>query len=265
MDATDAPTASNNTALASSDGEVAVDVENQRVEDAAVSEVAQKAAIVQQRLQELCVEDAVGPSVEEGDETQALPDPVSHADLVPEFIDVEAVRAEHGLDDVAPVDAGAAGVGERSAAEGDRGSEFASVALAAVAANHLVGGGPAGVAASDAGANEPEPDAQQAEWTQPPMEDLSSSSDEGEEKPPPGPAPIAIPWKQRSNQVFVLTNAGKSIYSRYGDENEMLGKMGVIQAIISRCECDTEERIRHITAGDRSFVFLLKEPMCVRR
>jgi hypothetical protein len=37
--------------------------------------------------------------------------------------------------------------------------------------------------------------------------------------------------------------------------------MGVIQAIISRCECDTQERIRHIVAGERSFVFLLKEPL----
>ena len=93
------------------------------------------------------------------------------------------------------------------------------------------------------------------------MEPLSESEDEDET--PQGPVPIAVPWKNQKNQVFVLTNAGKSVYSRYGEENEMLGKMGVIQAIISRCECDTEERIKHIVAGSRSFVFLLKEPLYV--
>ena len=248
MDSTDVSTATNAAAARAvqEDCVTAEAVDQQQTED---PEAAQQAAIVQQRLQDLSIEDAVGPSVEEGDEPESIPQPVSHADLVPELIDVEAVRAENA----SGMPAG--GAVEDRAADSGQVSEFASVALAAVAANHLVG------AEAAVEANESEGIAQQPEWTEPQMEDLSSS-DESEEKPP-GPVPIAIPWKQRSNQVFALTNAGKSIYSRYGDENEMLGKMGVIQAIISRCECDTEERIRHITAGGRSFVFLLKEPMCV--
>jgi hypothetical protein len=86
-------------------------------------------------------------------------------------------------------------------------------------------------------------------------------SDSEEEVANGQPAPIALPWKSRNNQVLVLTNAGKTVYSRFGAEKEMIGYMGVIQAIISRCECDALERIRHIEAGKYRFVFLLREPL----
>ena len=42
-----------------------------------------------------------------------------------------------------------------------------------------------------------------------------------------------IRWRSRRKHFFVLSAAGKPIYSRYGDDNVVSGYMGVIQAIIS--------------------------------
>lgn len=173
--------------------------------------------------------DAKGPAEDNEPEDEA--DALSHKDIAP------AMHAE----------------------EGSERHDFASVTLAAVAANHLVGGHKA---ESESAPAEQQAVADDEQWVEPAMEPLTESDDEQEDdNTPTGPKPIAIPWKSRNEQVCVLTNAGKLVYVRYGDENEMLGYMGVIQAIISRCECDTEERIRHIVAGDRIFVFALKEPL----
>ena len=42
-----------------------------------------------------------------------------------------------------------------------------------------------------------------------------------------------IRWRSRRKHFFVLSAAGKPIYSRYGDDSLISGYMGVIQAIIS--------------------------------
>ena len=42
-----------------------------------------------------------------------------------------------------------------------------------------------------------------------------------------------IRWRSRRKHFFVLSSAGKPIYSRYGDDNIISGYMGVIQTIIS--------------------------------
>jgi hypothetical protein len=42
-----------------------------------------------------------------------------------------------------------------------------------------------------------------------------------------------IRWRSRRKHFFVLSSAGKPIYSRYGDDSVISGYMGVIQTIIS--------------------------------
>ena len=42
-----------------------------------------------------------------------------------------------------------------------------------------------------------------------------------------------ILWRSRRKHFFVLSSAGKPIYSRYGDDSVISGYMGVIQTIIS--------------------------------
>jgi hypothetical protein len=42
-----------------------------------------------------------------------------------------------------------------------------------------------------------------------------------------------IRWRGRRKHFFILSAAGKPIYSRYGDDAIISGYMGVIQTIIS--------------------------------
>lgn len=64
-------------------------------------------------------------------------------------------------------------------------------------------------------------------------------------------------WLLHEKHVFILSNAGKPIYSRYGDETKLSGTMGVLQAIVSFLK-DTNDNIQSIVAGKFKFVFLLK-------
>lgn len=52
-----------------------------------------------------------------------------------------------------------------------------------------------------------------------------------------------IRWRSRRKHFFVLSSAGKPIYSRFGDDNIISGYMGVIQAIISFFE-DNEDTLK---------------------
>jgi len=52
-----------------------------------------------------------------------------------------------------------------------------------------------------------------------------------------------IQWRSRRKHFFVLSSAGKPIYSRYGDDSVISGYMGVIQTIISFFE-DTGDTLR---------------------
>ena len=40
-------------------------------------------------------------------------------------------------------------------------------------------------------------------------------------------------WRQQRKHVFVLSNAGKPIWTPHGDENALAGLMAVIQALTS--------------------------------
>ncbi|OZJ05725.1 hypothetical protein BZG36_01330 [Bifiguratus adelaidae] len=79
-------------------------------------------------------------------------------------------------------------------------------------------------------------------------------------KPPSQEDADSSVWRSHSKHFFVLSNAGKPIWTRYGDESRISTLMGVIQAIISFFQ-DGDDSIRCIQSGDTVFVFLLKEPL----
>jgi len=66
-------------------------------------------------------------------------------------------------------------------------------------------------------------------------------------------------WQEKQH-VFVLTEAGKPVYSRHGSEDKLSSIMGVMLAIVS-CVQDRNDVIRSIVAGNRKFVFLIKIPL----
>jgi vacuolar fusion protein MON1 len=53
-----------------------------------------------------------------------------------------------------------------------------------------------------------------------------------------------IRWRSRRKHFFILSSAGKPIYSRYGDDGIISGYMGVIQAIISFFE-DNNDTLKY--------------------
>jgi len=57
-----------------------------------------------------------------------------------------------------------------------------------------------------------------------------------------------IQWRSRRKHFFVLSAAGKPIYSRYGDDDVISGYMGVIQTIISFFE-DNGDTLKSVHFG----------------
>ena len=56
-----------------------------------------------------------------------------------------------------------------------------------------------------------------------------------------------IQWRSRRKHFFVLSSAGKPIYSRYGDDSVISGYMGVIQTILSFFE-DSGDTLRCLSS-----------------
>ena len=69
-------------------------------------------------------------------------------------------------------------------------------------------------------------------------------------------------WAKHKKHAFVLSNAGKPIYARYGDESKLAPFTGVLSAIVSFVD-DVDDNIRFISAGGHKFVFLVKGPIYV--
>eukprot|EP01094_Clydonella_sp_ATCC50884_P024595 TRINITY_DN6211_c0_g1_i2.p1 TRINITY_DN6211_c0_g1~~TRINITY_DN6211_c0_g1_i2.p1 ORF type:complete len:505 (-),score=93.35 TRINITY_DN6211_c0_g1_i2:131-1645(-) len=67
-------------------------------------------------------------------------------------------------------------------------------------------------------------------------------------------------WKRHKKHFFVLTSAGKPVYSRYGDESLLAGFMGVLQAIISFID-DDDDTMRGIISGGHQVAFLIRGPL----
>ncbi|KAJ9056107.1 Vacuolar fusion protein mon1 [Entomophthora muscae] len=72
--------------------------------------------------------------------------------------------------------------------------------------------------------------------------------------------PSSAEWLAHKHQVFILSSAGKPIYTRYGDESKLSGYMGILQAIISFF-ADDNDSIRCINAGAAKIVFMLRDPL----
>lgn len=57
--------------------------------------------------------------------------------------------------------------------------------------------------------------------------------------------------------IFVLSSAGKPVFSLSGDEQKLSTLMGFIQGLLSLCaDCDDGDEIESMCAGSRRFVFL---------
>ncbi|KAF2879329.1 hypothetical protein ILUMI_26840 [Ignelater luminosus] len=67
-------------------------------------------------------------------------------------------------------------------------------------------------------------------------------------------------WLGKSKHIFVLSSAGKPIYSRYGNEDRFASYFGIMQALVSFVQAD-DDSIRSMHAGDTKFVFLFREPL----
>ncbi|TKY67216.1 SAND protein [Spatholobus suberectus] len=70
----------------------------------------------------------------------------------------------------------------------------------------------------------------------------------------------SLSWRKRKKHFFVLSHAGKPIYSRYGDEHRLAGFSATLQAIISFVE-NGGDSIKLVRAGRHQVVFLVKGPI----
>ncbi|KAK6926793.1 FUZ/MON1/HPS1, second Longin domain [Dillenia turbinata] len=70
----------------------------------------------------------------------------------------------------------------------------------------------------------------------------------------------SVSWRKRKKHFFILSNSGKPIYSRYGDEHKLAGFSATLQAIISFVE-NGGDRVKSIRAGKHQVVFLVKGPI----
>ncbi|TYI35016.1 hypothetical protein ES332_A03G047100v1 [Gossypium tomentosum] len=70
----------------------------------------------------------------------------------------------------------------------------------------------------------------------------------------------SISWRKRKKHFFILSNSGKPIYSRYGDEHKLAGFSATLQAIISFVE-NGGDRVKLVKAGKHHVVFLVKGPI----
>ncbi|KAF8085631.1 hypothetical protein N665_0656s0010 [Sinapis alba] len=70
----------------------------------------------------------------------------------------------------------------------------------------------------------------------------------------------SISWRKRKKHFFILSNSGKPIYSRYGDEHKLAGFSATLQAIISFVE-NGGDRVNLVKAGKHQVVFLVKGPI----
>ncbi|XP_058641531.1 vacuolar fusion protein MON1 homolog A isoform X2 [Onychostoma macrolepis] len=67
-------------------------------------------------------------------------------------------------------------------------------------------------------------------------------------------------WRQHRKHVFVLSEAGKPIYSRYGNEEALASTMGVMMALVSFVQAGGN-MIRSIFSDEHTVVFLQKGPL----
>jgi len=67
-------------------------------------------------------------------------------------------------------------------------------------------------------------------------------------------------WRSKKKHVFALSVAGKPIYTRYGNEDELVTLFGVMQALVSFIK-DDDDSLRCLVAGKHKFVFVNRDPL----
>ncbi|KFW02082.1 Vacuolar fusion protein MON1 A [Eurypyga helias] len=67
-------------------------------------------------------------------------------------------------------------------------------------------------------------------------------------------------WRMHRKHVFVLSEAGKPVYSRYGSEEALSSTMGVMMALVSFLEAE-KNAIRSIHADGYKVVFVRRSPL----
>eukprot|EP00053_Salpingoeca_punica_P013013 m.117070 g.117070 ORF g.117070 m.117070 type:complete len:541 (-) comp16087_c0_seq2:294-1916(-) len=67
-------------------------------------------------------------------------------------------------------------------------------------------------------------------------------------------------WAKHEKHVFILSMAGKPIYSRYGSEDKLASIMGVMQALVSFVQ-EEKNQLRSFRAGQHTFVFSVRGPI----
>lgn len=68
-------------------------------------------------------------------------------------------------------------------------------------------------------------------------------------------------WKSKQKHVFILSSAGKPVYSRYGSEEKLVTLFGVMQALVSVTQDMDDDSIEAIYFGSRTLVFSVKGPI----
>ena len=67
-------------------------------------------------------------------------------------------------------------------------------------------------------------------------------------------------WELNRKHIFILSSSGKPIFSRYGDEQEMVTTFGLLQAVVSIVE-GQDDCLKCITAGQRRIVYFLRRSL----
>lgn len=70
----------------------------------------------------------------------------------------------------------------------------------------------------------------------------------------------SLGWKQHKKHFFILSNAGKPIFSRYGKEEDLSPMMGLLISVVSVMDVE-DDPIRTIYSGHHKIVFLVKGPI----
>eukprot|EP00042_Codosiga_hollandica_P043383 m.410614 g.410614 ORF g.410614 m.410614 type:complete len:515 (+) comp56539_c0_seq16:2240-3784(+) len=80
--------------------------------------------------------------------------------------------------------------------------------------------------------------------------------------PVPNQDDVHLPdWIKHEKHAFILSAAGKPIYSRFGDEEKLATIIGVMQALVSFVQTDDNNTLRYFAAGKHKFVFQVKDPI----
>jgi hypothetical protein len=65
-------------------------------------------------------------------------------------------------------------------------------------------------------------------------------------------------WKQHKKHFFILSEAGRPIFTRYGNENDLNPIMSFFLGVMSLAQLQENDTLRTVVAGDLKIVFVMK-------